>query len=60
MMAKMHFTRIGAVALLVSAAPIVADLQQPPAPANPPAYRLNDDQIRSVVQVRVGSTMRER
>jgi peptidoglycan/xylan/chitin deacetylase (PgdA/CDA1 family) len=54
MMARMHFTRIGVVALLVSAAPIVADLQQPPAPANPPAYRLNEEEIRSVVQVRVG------
>ena len=50
-----QLTRIGLVALLVSAYPMNADLQQPPAGAtNVPAYRLSEEQIRSVVAVRVG------
>src|SRR5262245_40175576 len=41
-------------AFLVAALPTLA-AQQPPAPlANTPAYRLTEDQIRSVVGVRVG------
>ena len=53
-MRNQHFARMGAVALLVFASAIVADLQQPPAGTTQPAYRLTEDQIRSVVSVRVG------
>jgi peptidoglycan/xylan/chitin deacetylase (PgdA/CDA1 family) len=46
--------RIGAVAVLVSAWSATAGLQQQPAPANTPAFRFNEEQIRAAVPVRVG------
>lgn len=55
-MTNQHIGRIVAIAALVSAAVAVADLRQQPstAPANTPAYRFTEDQIRSAVAVRVG------
>jgi peptidoglycan-N-acetylglucosamine deacetylase len=53
-MTNQHFARIGVAALVAFVSPVVANLQQPPAAQATPAYRLNEDQIRSIVGVRVG------
>jgi peptidoglycan/xylan/chitin deacetylase (PgdA/CDA1 family) len=54
-MTNQRLIRLGVVvALMVSAWHVQTDSQQPAAPPTTPAYRFNEDQIRSSVAVRVG------
>jgi peptidoglycan/xylan/chitin deacetylase (PgdA/CDA1 family) len=55
-MTNQSIVRLGLAAVLVSVSSALAGLQPPPPPPAPagPAYRLTEDQIRSVVSVRVG------
>jgi peptidoglycan/xylan/chitin deacetylase (PgdA/CDA1 family) len=55
-MANRHRARIVLIAALIAATTASAGLQQQPSPAagNTPAYRLTEEQIRTIVAVRVG------
>jgi peptidoglycan-N-acetylglucosamine deacetylase len=53
-MTRRTIAHLAVTALLVAALPTAARLQQTSAPTNTPAYRLSEDQIRSIVGVRVG------